>query len=113
MSSNTRYILNQGHPFLEVDLDGKTYRIDSEQKPNQVRAGLPAVPGSPYVATVLCQEMRGVSDDPELFRLIVAFGLDVYHGRFEEGPASSEIDPVELRSLGERLAPYDGLTSPD
>lgn len=68
--------------------------------------GLVSVPGSPYTAELLGSPLAGVSGDPYPFRLVVAFGLAVYHGRVREGLARDDIDLRELQALGNRLERY-------
>lgn len=103
---NPQYVLDQGYPILEVEIDGRTYLIDSEQKPTLVRHGIVAVPCSAFTARLGLLTIPGATDDPRLFRLALAFGLEVRSGRFKPGPATDALEAEEVRALGDLLAPF-------
>ncbi|WOD37287.1 hypothetical protein [Nodosilinea sp. E11] len=91
------------HPYtlLVLTIDGKTHRLLAEKKPTLTRHGIVAVTG--YSAKLPDGTTIEGSDDPNLFRLWLAFALDMYQGRdFQSGL----LDPMEFSTLEAKLEPY-------
>ncbi|MBW4654476.1 MAG: hypothetical protein KME20_15775 [Kaiparowitsia implicata GSE-PSE-MK54-09C] len=114
---NPRYVSNQVYPTLEMEVDGKTADVFWEMKPGMVRSGLIRL-GSNFGkqdlgARLDGRTLTGFTSDRTVFRLAIAFGLEVYHGRFKEGPAVECPDANEVKELGDRLKKYalDGAPS--
>jgi hypothetical protein len=111
--SNPRYILIQGHPCLEVFLDGHRNIISAEIKPTLLRHGfIPVQPENASPNAIVLDTPLEASNDDRLFRLFVAFGLECYHHRFQPGAPVETIDPLELKALGDRLEPYTSSQAP-
>lgn len=118
---NARYTLDQGHPILEMEIDGKLVRLHREMKPTLVRNGIVVLGRDfydlPEIELVdrlqgLNTRLKGCTRDKDVFRLAVAFGLEVYHNRFEPGLARERPDPDEVKELGDRLKIYALANSP-
>lgn len=111
---NPRYIRVQGYPVLELELDGKTCRFHTEVKPTLLRHGFISVGFSmPFgVSLPNGTKLSSCTDDPQLVRLVIAFGLSANNGLFQEGPALTEINPIEFQELGERLEMFGMEGSP-
>lgn len=109
---NPRYITDQGYPHLQVEIDGQTLLFGFEHKATLARHGL--VAGVPGACAKLPNGrlLKEVSDNPELFKLVVSFGLACYYGRFEDGPAETKVDPAEFAELGQRLSAFSMEGSP-
>jgi hypothetical protein len=119
---NPRYALDQGHPILEMEIDGKLVRLHREMKPTLVRNGI-VVLGRDFVDTLpeielvdrvqsINTKLKGCTRDKDVFRLAISFGLEVYYGRFRAGPAREQPDPEEVRALGDRLRIHALANSP-
>lgn len=108
--TNVRYALDQGsYPFLALSIDGRSASVGWEQKPTLTRHGIVSLtgPGSEALTARLGGALiRNATDDPRIFWLAVAFGLEVYHGRFEVGAATVRFDPDEVAELGDRLEKF-------
>jgi hypothetical protein len=114
---NPRYRKDQGHPYLEVAIDGKLAQIYWEMKPGIVRQGLVFL-GPNFTQTDLGAEIEGrpllgFTGDRTVFRLAIAFGLECYYDRFQVGPAREQPDPEEVKELGKRLAEFALPSAPD
>jgi hypothetical protein len=110
--SNAEYLYSDNYPLLSVEIDGAPFLIHAEQKPTLIRHGIVAVPGLEATANIPGKTIPHATDNPYLFRLAIAFILDCYHGRLEEGPANDDLDLAEVEELGQRLAPFAREGSP-
>ena len=110
--TNAKYLYSDNYPLLSVEIDGKPFLISAEQKPTLTRHGIVNVPGLEAIARVPGTTINHATNNPYLFRLALAFGLDCYYDRFEEGPAHDDLDLSEVEELGQRLAPFAREGSP-
>lgn len=110
--TNAQYLYAENYPILLVTIDGVPCRFLAEDKPTLVRHGIVSVPGLNSTAEIPGKTIKHATDNPRLFRLVLAFGLNCYYDRFEEGPATDELDLAELEELGQRLAPFEREGSP-
>jgi hypothetical protein len=107
---NPWYELDQGHPTLAMEIEGKKALVHREMKPGMVRHGVvflgPNFSNADFDAEIQGERWTGCTNDRDVFRLAVAFGLEVYYGRFKVGPAREQPDPEEVKALGDRLEQY-------
>jgi len=92
-----------GQPCLQVTIDGVD-RIVGDLKATFIRHGVVPIGDENYSASLPGQVLKGVSDDPRLFRLAVVFGESLYRNTFQEGPASDQVSDQTIKDLGDRLA---------
>jgi hypothetical protein len=107
---NARYGSQDGYPLLLLDVDLLPARLFWEAKPTPLRHGLVFL-GSEFAdwvpaITLGDTVLRGFTSDRTIFRLFLAFGLEVYYDRFQEGVIVEQPDPEELAELGDRLSGF-------
>lgn len=83
-----------------MEIDGKTALVSWEMKPGIIRQGLV------FLGPNFSNQNRGLTNDRDVFRLAITFGLEVYHKRFKVGQAREQPDPDEVRELGDRLEKF-------
>jgi len=117
---NARYALDQGHPTLELEVDGKLVQLHSEPKPTLVRNGIVVLGDNFELPDIQLTDeaqgvnitLKGATQDRTVFQLYLAFGLEIHYGRFQEGDARQVPNPGEVRELGDRLARFTLANSP-
>lgn len=115
--TNSEYVDNQGYETLALwlEIDGRKYvaTVHAEPKPGVLRHGLIFLHGTPPLREVLPPitinrvQYKSFTRDRNIFKLAIAFGLEVRYGRFRPGGKVVETpNPEEVKQLGERLELY-------
>lgn len=109
------YLLEQGRPLLALTLAiaSKRYsaQITAEPKPGMLRSGLIFLGSEfsellPPIQVPSVGQVRGFTNDRAVFRLAIAFGLEVWADRFQPGSAVEVINRLEFLEMGDRLEPF-------